>query len=92
MICCVMLSGVFVCGLCVSVCLCVRLCGYVFVCERWYGMLLFVLCCFCYNLLCASFVIHNALLYGVFCCVSVYSCVLFGLTHVVVCLVCDLFV
>ena len=55
-------------------------------------MLLFVLCCFRYNCLCASFMFYNAVLYGVFCCVVLYSCVLFCLTHVVVCLVCDLFV
>ena len=65
-------------------CLCVSMC------EMWYGMLLFVLCCFCYNCLCASCVLSNALLYGVFCCVLLYSCVLFGLTNVVVCLVCEL--
>ena len=91
-ICCVMMSGVFVGGLFVFVCLCVRLCVYVFICERWYGMVLFVLCCVCYSCLCASCVISNALLYGVFCCVLLYSCALFGLTHVVVCLVCHLFV
>ena len=47
---CVMLSGVFVCDLSVFVCLCVRSCVYVLVCERWYGMLLFVLRCFLLSL------------------------------------------
>ena len=65
-------------------------CLCVFMCEMWYGMLLFVLCCFCYNCLCASCVIQTALLYGVCCCVLLYSCVLFGLTTVVMWLACDL--
>ena len=43
---CVMLSGVCVCDLFVFVCLCVRFCVDVLMRERWYGMLLFVLCCF----------------------------------------------
>ena len=48
-----------------------------------------VLCCFCCDMyLCASLVIYNALLYGVFCCVFVLFC----LTQLFVCLVCDMFV
>ena len=34
--------------------------------------------------------IYSALLYGGLCCVVLYSCVLSCLTHVVVCLICDL--
>ena len=99
---CVCEFGYCVCVLCLMYCVlcvffvllfcCIRVCYYVFICERWYGMVLFVLCCVCHSCLCASFVVHNALLYGVFYNVVLYSCALFGLTHVVVCLVCGVFV
>ena len=68
----------------------VFLCVWMAVCVSLVNV--FVLCCVCYDCLCASLVIHNALLSGVFCCVLLYSCVRFCLTSVVVCLVCDLFV
>ena len=53
-------------------------------------MVLFVLCCVVIAVCVRRLCIHNALLYGVFYNVVLYSCALFGLTHVVVCLVCDL--
>ena len=57
----------------------------------WYVVMCVVLF-FCYRCMCASSVMYNALLSGVFYCVLWYSCVRFCLTNVDVCLVCDLFV
>ena len=69
------------------------MCLRAFVCAMWYGILLFVLYCFCCDVyLCAPRVIYNALLYGVFCCELVEFVCAFLFNHVFVCLVCDLFV
>ena len=72
-----MLYGVWFVLACDYVCLCVRLCDYVFVCERWYGMLLFVLCCFLLELVvCVACDIECVVVWGGLLCFVVFACAL----------------